>query len=101
MIAKKHKTSDGRIVLALCDKELIGKKISDSNAQLDLTSEFYNGKNVDEDTLKNLVQESYIINCVGKKSIKFLISLSVLEEDNVGHVKKTPHAQIIQIKKEN
>lgn len=100
MIAKKHKTNDGRFVLALCDDELVGKKISGKEAVLDLTSDFYKGEKLSDEKLKKCVEDAYIINCVGKKSIKFLIALKVLEEKNVGYVNKTPHAQIIQIKEE-
>jgi hypothetical protein len=44
MIAKIHKTFDGRNVLAVCDSDLLGKKFEEKDLQIDLNSDFYKGK---------------------------------------------------------
>jgi len=69
MIAKLHKTPDRRFILAICDKNLIGKKFADKLCQLDLASDFYLGKELSEDELHNLLKASHFIHLVGKKSI--------------------------------
>ena len=45
ILAKVHKAND-RVVLALCDSELFGKRYTEENKQLDLTSEFFKGEPV-------------------------------------------------------
>ena len=37
----KHTTPDKRLVLALCDKDILGKKFEDSKRVLDLSSNFF------------------------------------------------------------
>lgn len=44
MIVKMHKTQDNRIVLAVCDNDLLDKKFEEGKMQLDLTSYFYKGE---------------------------------------------------------
>jgi len=66
MIVKEH-INEGKLILALCDKNLLGKKIEDQNIQLDLSSSFYKGEEADIEELKKLIKKAYIINAVGKK----------------------------------
>ena len=56
MIVKKRTTRDGQLLLAICDSNLKGKKFSENGIQLDLSSEFYNGEEMDEDD-RNVVKK--------------------------------------------
>ena len=58
MIVKIHKTQEGRIILAVCDKEIIGKKYEENGIQLDLKSEFYKGKEIEEEKVKELFKKA-------------------------------------------
>ena len=49
MIVKKHVTQDRRLLLAICDSSLKGKKFVVGEKQLDLTSGFYAGEEMGED----------------------------------------------------
>jgi hypothetical protein len=92
MILKRHKNL-GRVVIALCDSEIIGKKFVEGEKRLDLSSQFYNGQEMVEENIKREIRGAYIINAVGKKSIEFLarfgISPRVLKVDNV------PYTQVL------
>ena len=44
MNAKVHRTKDGRLILALCDSELLGKVFVEGDVKLDLTTDFYQGE---------------------------------------------------------
>ena len=50
MIVKKHITQDKRLILAVCDKELLGRCFEESSLQLDLRGEFYNGEEKDTES---------------------------------------------------
>ena len=95
IIAKVHKTQDGRKVIALCDKELIGKIFEEGNLQLDLTSDFYNGEEMDENRIKEEIKDSHVVNVVGEESIKLATKLGIVNEDNVIKIKGIPHVQVV------
>jgi hypothetical protein len=95
MIVKVHSTPDGRNILAVCDKSLIGKKFEEKKLQLDLTSEFYNGNENNEEEIKSLFKKSHIINLVGKKSVELGIKEGIISEKSVIYIKKIPIAHCL------
>ena len=95
MIVKIHKTQEGRKIIAICDKELIGKRFEEGNLQLDLRSDFYKGKEKNEEEIKSLIEGDCILNLVGKKSIKFGIKMGIIDSKGVVKIKNVPHAQAI------
>ena len=94
MIAKIHQLKEGKIMIALCDEELINQKIEEGDQQLDLTSEFYKGEKISEEELKPLIKKAKIINAVGKRTIAFLKKQNEIKE-KILTIKEIPHAQII------
>ena len=65
-----------RDVVAICDKELIGKKFYEGKFQLDVKENFYKGEEMDEEKtiqiLKNIMEDknknnSIIIYRIGRK----------------------------------
>jgi hypothetical protein len=95
MIVKIHKTQDGKKIVAICDKNLIGKKFKEKNIQLDLSSDFYNGEEKSEEEVMKIFDDSYILNLVGKESVELGKKAGIVLESNVIYVKKIPHAQAI------
>ncbi len=71
MYLKVHSTPKGTVV-ALCDKELLGKVFSQGSAKLDLEKHagFYRGGLVNEKQAVKLLAESENANIVGEKSIE-------------------------------
>jgi hypothetical protein len=92
MIVKVHNI-EGKIVLAICDKDLVGKKFSDSILQLDLSSSFYKGKDMSEKELSSLIKKAHILNIVGDKSVNYAIKKGFVS--NVIKIKNIPHAQAV------
>ncbi len=98
MIAKIHKNQQGQIILALCDKELLGKKFTENDLQLDLSSDFYKGEEKTEQEIKEMLKEVYIINAVGENCIAFLLKNNLIEKEHIITIEKIPHAQCILIR---
>ena len=96
MIVKIHKSKE-RKILAVCDNELFGKKLEEGRLQLDLSSEFYDGEEVQEDELLNLFKGAQIINLVGEKSINTAIKAGIIDKKNIVRIKNIPHAQAILV----
>ncbi|MBU0666767.1 MAG: DUF424 family protein [Nanoarchaeota archaeon] len=93
-IVKKHEY-EGKVVLAICDKELLGKKIVEEKKQLDITLKFYKGTEKNDLELKELIKKNILINAVGKKIIALLINEEIISEKEIKFVKGIPHIQII------
>ncbi|MBI2546300.1 DUF424 family protein [Candidatus Woesearchaeota archaeon] len=94
MIAKIH-ALQGRKVLALCDKNLLGKRFEAGKLQLDLTSQFYKGDVISEKELLEILKDIYTVNAVGRKSIAVLAKFAVISKKNVCRIKGIPYANVI------
>ena len=94
LIVKKH-VNKNRLILAVCDKTLLNKKIENKEIILDLTSDFYKGESVDNKEFLELIKRAYILNVVGESAISLLVKAKIINKANVKKVKDTPYAQIV------
>ena len=94
MIVKIHSTPNGKIA-AVCDKEILGKIFEEGKRQLDLSSEFYKGKEMTEKDLDRIVCGCYILNIVGKKSVGWAIKKGLIDADKIIRISSVPHAQCV------
>lgn len=94
MIVKTH-TQHKKLIIAVCDSDIIGKKFEQENLQLDLSSNFYNGEEMKESRLMFLTKHAYIINAVGKKSIDFFEKRGIISKENVITIDGVPSVQIL------
>ncbi len=100
MLVKKHKTRDGRLILAVCDSELIGKKFEQGKLQLDLTNDFYKGEEKSESEVHLMFQQAYILNLVGEKSVKLALKQRLIDETHILKIEGVPHAQCVIVREE-
>ena len=95
-----------RDVIAICDKEILGKKFeepSDSEKdiikQLDVKENFYKGEEVTEEKaieiMKSMVAEDATFNIVGQKSIEAAIKAKIIGKESVGKIKDIPFALVL------
>lgn len=96
MIVKKH-FNEGRLILAICDEEIIGRKFEENKLHLYVNHDFYKGEKIKDEELKELVRRAYMVNIVGKKSIQFMIKNKIISKGSVIYIKKIPHAQMMVI----
>ncbi len=95
MIVKEHRSIDGRVVVAFCDDELIGKRFEEGNLQLNLDSNFYKGgKKTKEEVLK-IFSKADIVNIVGEKSIKLALKAKIISKGGIIRIKNIPYAQAL------
>jgi len=95
MLVKVHRNREGKVVVAICDKELIGKRLEDGKVQLDLSSDFYKGEERLVSEIADLMRNANIINLVGEKSIRLALREELISKENVKYVCGIPHAQVI------
>ncbi len=94
MIVKKH-IDQGKLVLAICDETLLGKRIEDSNLMLDLSSDFYNGTKMSEQEFLKLIKQAYIINAVGQGVVSILQKEDFVSQEQVNFLNNVPYVQIV------
>jgi len=92
MIVKVHE-KDGRVLVAVTDSNLIGKKFSEGNIRLDLTSDFYKGEEKTEEETGDLIRNADHVNLVGKKAIELAVKEGIIEEENIITIQEISHAQ--------
>jgi uncharacterized protein len=88
-----------RWVVAVCDKELYGKKLIEDKAQLDLTGEFFNGEVLgSEETKRRMIdanKEDATFNIVGEKSVSIAKELGFIKEEGILEVQGVPFALVL------
>ena len=94
MIAKVHDTENG-IIVVVCDSDLIGKKFEENDKQLDLASGFYDGEEMDELEIADLMRNAHIVHLVGEKAVNLGVKEEVVDKKNITYVQGIPHAESI------
>jgi uncharacterized protein len=86
-----------RTVVAICDEDLIGKKIKDKTSYIEITKRFYKGEKKSEKEVAKILEEATNINIIGKKSIEFAIKQGIITKEFIKEIKGIPHAQIYEV----
>ena len=94
MLVKLHK-KDNRVVAAVCDKEIFGKKFEEGELQIDLSSSFYAGRESDEVNAGDVMRNADMINVVGEKSVNCAISEGLIDRCQVKKIAGIPYAQAV------
>ncbi len=92
VLVKVHKR-EGKILVAVCDADLIGRSFEEGQHQLDLTGDFYKGEEKTDAEAGDIIRNADHVNLVGEKSVSLGIQEEVIEESNVQRVQGIPHAQ--------
>jgi len=94
MLVKIHKSY--RIVVAICDSELLGKRFEQGNLQLDLTTEFFKGDKMTEkqvlEIIQDLLREDASFNIVGEKAIKIALKSGIISKEGIRRIQNVPVA---------
>jgi len=90
---------EGRRIVAVCDKELLGKKFEEGERLLDLDANrgFYEGELSDEQSVKAEISMADSINLVGHTSVGVGKTTGLVSDDNILQVAGIPHAQVYRL----
>ncbi len=77
-------------VLNICDAELLGKKITEDNLNMNISKSYYGEKIVEHKEAQSLLKNSKIINMVGKNTISLSLELGVGSEIGVKKIGGVP-----------
>ncbi|MDH3353504.1 MAG: DUF424 family protein [Nanoarchaeota archaeon] len=88
-----------RWVVAVCDKDIYGRKLVDGNRVLDLSGEFFNGDEMGkEEASREIIRcdkEDATFNFVGEKSVGIAKKLGLVEDEGVIMIEGVPFALVL------
>ena len=84
-------------LLAICDVDIVGKTLKQGNIVFHIREEFYKGNLVSIEEVIGLVQQSTIVNMVGRRIVKKALKIGLVHADAVLEIDGIPHAQILKL----
>lgn len=94
MLVKIHDAY--RMIVAVCDSNIYGKKFEEGNLQIDLGGTFFQGEeNSPEDVkevLLDAVKEDAMFNFVGEESCALAVKLKIIMPENILRIQGVPVA---------
>ncbi|OYT60000.1 MAG: hypothetical protein B6U75_02650 [Desulfurococcales archaeon ex4484_217_1] len=90
-------TVNYEILVAACDREVLGKVFREGNTVLYVSEEFYKGELVTLTEALDRIREATIANLVGKNIVSKAIEEGLVHPDAVIYVNEVPHAQIVKM----
>jgi len=97
MLVKIH--SSLRNVLAICDKELIGKTFTEGQKQIVINPHFFEGEEKSEKEVLEMIEmgaaEDYTFNIVGKESVSLALQCGLIKPEGVITIQDIPLALVL------
>jgi hypothetical protein len=84
------------VLLAVCDCELLGKTLRQGKIVFHVKDEFYNGGKVSVEEAVGMIENSTIVNMVGKNCVEKAIEKGYVHPESVLQIEGVPHAQIVK-----
>ena len=94
--ARSYKTEKGMMV-ACCDKELLGKVFREGKLKLSLQTNFYGNAAVDLLEALMLLDGADILNLVGENIVKAAIDRGLVHPHAVISIAGVPHVQVMRL----
>lgn len=96
----KRYEREKEIVVAICDKELVGEVLREGALVLDLKrySSFYVGEITTEKAAAEALETATSINLVGKKAVGLAIKKKIAEKGSERMIGGVPHLQVYKMK---
>ena len=86
-----------RVLLAVCDAELLGKVLKDGKIVFKVRRDFYDGLKMSVEEAVDLMEQSTIVNMVGRNIVGKAIERGLIHPDAVLDISGVPHAQIVKL----
>lgn len=94
ILVKIHE-SQGRKIIAVCDKELVGKKFEEGEFCLDISYRFYGGEEMGEEEIIEILKDATNVNAVGENSVSLICK--IFDGCGVIRICNIPHVQIFEL----
>jgi len=88
----KHDT-----LVAMCDEDLLEKKIRTKELTIKISKNFYGGEKIDEKTALKLLDVATIGNLFGKNVVELAKRQGLVAEENIISINGIRHAQFVKM----
>ena len=85
------------VLLAICDCEILGKTLREGKIVFHVKKEFYQGAKVTIEEAISMIQNSTIVNMIGKNVVQRAIEKGYVHPEAVLNIDGIPHAQIVKM----
>lgn len=89
--------TQGEIVLAAADSNLINRDLRDGKLHLKVIPQFYGETSVSEETFLSSMALCTIANLVGRNVVELAIKNEFIDPENVIYIAGVPHAQFAKL----
>jgi hypothetical protein len=96
MYLKTYK-SGTQFIVAVCDKDILGKILKEGDVTVEVSEEFYKGDFASEEQVIGALLGATTANLFGKMAIECAIKCGVVEPECVMMIDRVPHAQMFRI----
>ena len=96
MYLKTYK-SGTEVIVAVCDKDILGKTLKEGDVTVEVSEEFYKGDVASEEQVIAALAGATSANLFGKRTIECAIECGALEPECVMIIDSVPHAQMFRI----
>jgi hypothetical protein len=88
-----------RVIVALCDTELIGRTFSEDIRQIEVRNNFFQGEEKDKEEvieiLKDMKKEDATFNIVGEESVECALKAGIIDKHGIMRIEGIPVALVL------
>jgi len=85
------------VLLAICDVEILGKTLREGKIVFRVSEEFYKGEEVDVEEAVAMIENSTIVNMVGRNVVRKAVEKGYVHPEAILEIEGIPHAQIVKL----
>ena len=97
MISVKRHSTGTQLLVAACDRGLIGKRFVEGELCLDVRAGFFEGEKVEKELFLEVLALSTIANLVGDETVNAAIEAGLVDPECVIRIQGVPHAQLVRM----
>lgn len=91
------KKNGQNVLLAMCDAEILGKKLHEGKIVFHVKEDFYKGRRVNVEEAVSMIQNCTIVNMIGPNVVKEAVEKGYVHPEAVLNIDGIPHAQIVKL----
>ncbi len=97
------------LVIALCDEELLGRRLSDGDREVKVSESFYGGELLETSEAVRRIREltsefqdekTVTINALGERACSVVLKARLARREQVGELAGVPHVQVYILPRE-
>ena len=85
------------VLVAACDRRLLGHVLSEGDIRLEVNPQFYEGEDASDELLLNRLDNATMANLVGGRTVGLAIRHGIIDEECILYIDGVPHAQMVKM----